>query len=102
MSFGSILRKFREEAGLSRKELADKAGMRSEAGIRDLEQGVNQPSWDTVRKLAKALNKNCLAFDVDEEEGEPEKRPPGRPRKPDVEETPAPAEPKKRGRPRKE
>jgi XRE family transcriptional regulator, regulator of sulfur utilization len=82
--FAGRLRELREAVGLSRKELADKAGMRSEAGIRNLEQGIRKPSWETVLALCKALGVACDAFTH-----EPTDQPTGkagRPRKTVVEE----------------
>ena len=66
-------------AGLSRKELATRAGLQSEAGIRDLEQGRRRPSWDTVVALCKALRVSCDAF-LQQPTGEYRTQP-GRPRK---------------------
>ena len=60
--FAGRLRELREGAGLSRKDLADRAGMKSEAGVRDLEQGLNYPTWPTVLALAAALGVDCTAF----------------------------------------
>src|SRR5262249_49738432 len=91
--FKDRLRELREAAGLSRKELAQRAGMRSEAGVRNLEQGIRNPSWETVLALSKALGVDCTAFTQ-----EPAERPPatpGRPRKPAVE-RPAGSKPSKR------
>ncbi len=60
--FGVRLRELRERAGLSRKELALRAGMQSQAGIRNLEQGVRAPGWETVLRLSQALEVDCTAF----------------------------------------
>lgn len=59
--FGGRLRELREQAGLTRQELADRAGLKL-GGIRDLEQGVNQPKWGTVVALSQALGVSCEAF----------------------------------------
>jgi transcriptional regulator with XRE-family HTH domain len=77
--FAGRLRELRVAAGLSRKELAALAGMRSEAGIRDLEQGVRKPSWATVIALCKALKVPCDSFMEEPAELPPAQ--PGRPRK---------------------
>jgi transcriptional regulator with XRE-family HTH domain len=50
------------QAGLSRKELAARAGLQSEAGLRDLEQGRRRPSWETVVALCKALGITSDSF----------------------------------------
>lgn len=60
--FGGRLRELREARGLTRKELATRAGLRSEAGIRNLEQGVRAPSWPTVIALCQALGVTCEEF----------------------------------------
>src|SRR5262249_28942820 len=53
--FGALLRRCRQEAGLSREELAERAGMSSKA-IGALERGDRQrPYPATVRRLADAL-----------------------------------------------
>lgn len=96
--FADRLRELREQAGLSRKELAAKAGFRSEAGIRDLEQGVRKPTWETVLALAQAMGVECTAFTVPASADLPPAKA-GRPKGPDPEGEPAPAKP--RGRPRK-
>ena len=79
--FGARLRELREAAGLSRKDLAERAGMKSEGGIRNLEQGVNGPTWETVLALAKALGVDCTAFAEEPTEAPTAPRKPGRPRK---------------------
>jgi transcriptional regulator with XRE-family HTH domain len=76
--FSGRLRELREATGLSRQGLADKAGMKL-GGIRDLEQGRNKPSWETVLALCQALGVPCDAFTQEPAEQSPAK--PGRPRK---------------------
>jgi len=54
-SFGPLLRRYREAAGLTQEELAVRAGL-SARGISDLERGRRQtPRLETVRLLAEAL-----------------------------------------------
>jgi predicted ATPase/DNA-binding XRE family transcriptional regulator len=54
-SFGALLRRYREAAGLTQEELAARAGL-SVRGISDLERGLRQtPRRDTVELLADAL-----------------------------------------------
>jgi transcriptional regulator with XRE-family HTH domain len=77
--FKDRLVELRMEAGLSRKELAARAGLQSEAGLRDLEQGRRRPSWEMVVALCKALGVSCDAF-LQEPTGEYRTRA-GRPRK---------------------
>lgn len=53
--FGSLLRRYREAAGMTQEELAHRAGL-SVRGISDLERGLRQaPRRDTVEMLADAL-----------------------------------------------
>jgi transcriptional regulator with XRE-family HTH domain len=59
--FQGRLRELREEAGLSREQLAERAGIKA-SHVRDLEQGVYVPNWTTVVALCKALGKGCDAF----------------------------------------
>jgi predicted ATPase/DNA-binding XRE family transcriptional regulator len=55
-SFGALLRRYRESAGLTQEALAQRAGL-SVRGISDLERGLRQaPRRDTVNLLAEALD----------------------------------------------
>lgn len=99
--FAGRLRELRTAAGLSREELATKAGLKV-GGIRDLEQGLNGPTWATMVAICAALGVDCTAFTVPPAEREPAG--PGRP--PKVEEPPTQPPTQKmtkpRGRPRKD
>jgi predicted ATPase/DNA-binding XRE family transcriptional regulator len=54
-SFGTLLRRYREAAGMTQEALAERAGL-SVRGISDLERGVRQsPRRETVDLLADAL-----------------------------------------------
>ena len=56
--FGMTLRQFREAAGLSQEELAERAGL-SLRGISDLERGLRTtPRLETVRMIADGLGLN--------------------------------------------
>ncbi|MBV9601015.1 MAG: helix-turn-helix domain-containing protein [Chloroflexi bacterium] len=56
--FGSLLHRYRAEAGLSQGELAERAGL-SRRAISDLERGVRRAPYPvTVRRLAEALKLN--------------------------------------------
>ena len=61
MAFMDRLKAARTQAGLSQAELAEKAGMHR-FGVAKLEQGVRQPTWETVQALAAALGTDCRAF----------------------------------------
>jgi len=52
----SQILELRLEKGLSQKELAKKAGTKQTV-ISRVERGVNQPSIDTIQKIAKALDR---------------------------------------------
>src|SRR5262245_52701412 len=77
--FAGRLRELRVAAGLSREQLAERAGLKA-GGIRNLEQGVRLPGWETVLALAKALGVECTAF-TQEPATSDAALPPGRPRK---------------------
>lgn len=53
--FPDILRKTREDKGLSQADLAEKAGMQPSA-ISHFEAGRRSPSFDNLKRLADALN----------------------------------------------
>jgi transcriptional regulator with XRE-family HTH domain len=59
--FAAALKRLREEAGLSQAALAEKAGM-NVFGVAKIEQGLREPGWATVLKLADALGVECTAF----------------------------------------
>ena len=94
-AFAARLKELREAAGLSQKELAEKSGL-SQKGISNWEQGIREPGWLAVLKLAEALGVNCLAFQ-EEPESVPEPRR-GRPPKPEPESTERKKEPKGKGK----
>jgi putative transcriptional regulator len=60
-TFGEKLRQLRAEAGLTQDELSDKAGV-SLGAIRNYEQGIREPYWDTAFRMAQALGVSCEAF----------------------------------------
>ena len=53
--FGKHLRKIRLEQGLTKEQLADKAGMHF-TYVGQIERGIRNPSLVNLQKLAKALN----------------------------------------------
>lgn len=79
--FGIQLKSLRQEAGLTQKALAERAGLRSEMGIRDIEQGRRNPAWETVLALCKALGCSADTF-MQAPDGTPETQP-GRPAVPE-------------------
>lgn len=78
--FAGRLKELRTRAGMTQGELAAKAGIKVGA-IRDLEQGRNGPTWETVLALAAALGVTCEAFTQEPTAEATEPRRPGRPRK---------------------
>lgn len=52
---GNRIRKFREELGISQKQLAEQIGV-SNSRISNWEQGINRPDADILVKLCTALN----------------------------------------------
>ena len=55
-TFGERLQLLREQAGLTRAELADRSGITRQA-VTAVETGRRpHPTWDTVLKLAAALS----------------------------------------------
>jgi DNA-binding XRE family transcriptional regulator len=87
----------RERAGLSQRELADRAGC-NPFTIAKLEGGRQEPAWPLVLALAKALRVTCLEFNGKAASGFQETRPRGRPPKAAP---PGPKTKRPRGRPRK-
>jgi transcriptional regulator with XRE-family HTH domain len=59
--FGRRLRKYREAAGLSQAELADRAGVHRRTVIK-IERGEREPHWPTAVALAEALGKEVTDF----------------------------------------
>ena len=52
---GNRIRKYREECGLSQKQLAEKINV-SNSRISNWEQGINRPDADILAKLCTTLN----------------------------------------------
>jgi transcriptional regulator with XRE-family HTH domain len=77
--FGHRLRELREGAGLSRADLAEKAGI-SERAIVQWERGEREPSWSMVLALAAALEVDVNTF-AQPPTTQETARGPGRPRK---------------------
>jgi transcriptional regulator with XRE-family HTH domain len=76
-TFGAALKHLRAIADLSLKELAERAGLTSDAIVK-LESGARKPSWETVLALARVLGVDCTAFQTVPETDVPT-RPRGRP-----------------------
>jgi transcriptional regulator with XRE-family HTH domain len=61
MTFAERLRELRDKAGLSQEALAQKAGM-SVGTIRNYEQSVREPLWDSLFQLCRGLGVSCTMF----------------------------------------
>ena len=59
--FGPRLKELREQAGLTQRALAARAGI-SQRAVSHYEQGLHDPTWPSVLALATALGVDCLAF----------------------------------------
>src|SRR4051794_26422612 len=88
--FAGRLKELREAAGLTQKQLAEKAGM-GQRTVSALEQGLSDPIWSTAIALAKALGADLRAF-LEEPSGPPADpkrgRPPKAPAAPPADEAP--------------
>ncbi len=74
MAFGERLKELRIAANLSREQLAEKSGV-ARGTIRDLEQGLHSPSWQTAQKLAAALGVTALGVTFQDAGPAPPKAP---------------------------
>lgn len=61
-TFSARLLALRSQAGLSPAELARRAGI-SRAVYSRMESGQRKPSFDTLQKIARALNCSLSVFD---------------------------------------
>jgi transcriptional regulator with XRE-family HTH domain len=59
--FPGRLRELRQAAGLTQKQLAEKAGV-SQRAVSHWEQGLREPSWGNVIALGRVLGVDCTAF----------------------------------------
>ncbi len=83
-AFKDRLKEAREEAGLTQYALAKRAGISKQA-MNLLESGRNQPSWETVQRIAHALGLPCERFQdpalaKEAAGGEEKPKRPGRPK----------------------
>jgi DNA-binding XRE family transcriptional regulator len=75
-SFGALLKRYREAAGLTQEELAERAAL-SPRGLIYLERRARQPYPDTVRRLATALSpRDRAAFEAAARGGDDRVAPP--------------------------
>jgi transcriptional regulator with XRE-family HTH domain len=66
----TLLKRLREDSGMTQEQLAFDAGITASALSR-IERGLNSPGWTTVRRLAEALGVTLarLAGEVEEAAG---------------------------------
>lgn len=55
MTIGARIRKFRNDGGLTQKELADEVGV-TESAIRNYERDIRTPNDQQIEKIAEALD----------------------------------------------
>jgi transcriptional regulator with XRE-family HTH domain len=55
LALAALLKRLREERGITQEQLAFDAGLTASALSR-IERGLNNPGWMTVRRLAAALD----------------------------------------------
>jgi transcriptional regulator with XRE-family HTH domain len=72
MRFKDKLRKLRQTAGVTQDELAGRAGL-PVGTVRNYEQGIRNPPWVNVVRLASALGLSCEAFTECDEVAKPAK-----------------------------
>ncbi|QJX00048.1 helix-turn-helix domain-containing protein [Frigoriglobus tundricola] len=61
--FGPVLRRIREEKGLTQKRVGDTAGVHPNT-VAKMERSEIEPSWPMVLALAQALGVDCTAFNA--------------------------------------
>lgn len=66
-SLGKILKELRKLRGLTQEDLAMQTG-RSVDAVSQWERGINWPNFETIERLAKALDVPVKAFFDDKEE----------------------------------
>lgn len=80
-SFAARLKELREAAGVSQYRLAQLSGLAKQT-LSQLEKGSNDPSWETVLKLAKALGVSVAEFAPVEPQTPDPTPPPPAPKRP--------------------
>ena len=87
--FGPRLRELREAAGLTQKQLAERAELHYMTLVK-LERGERVPSWETVVQVSRVLGCSCEAFLTPATNPEPETRRGRPPKREEVEPEPEP------------
>jgi CheY-like chemotaxis protein len=71
--FGTAIRNQRAELRLSQEELADRAGLHR-TYVSDVERGARNPSLETIRRLAQALERSVSTLFIQTEAGKRDER----------------------------
>lgn len=61
MHIGKLIKKYREQQGLSMNELARRADV-AQSGLSDVEAGKRQPTFDWLERVVNALNLTMVEF----------------------------------------
>jgi len=70
MVLAGLLKRLREERGITQEQLAFDAGITASALSR-IERGLNNPGWMTVKRLAQALDVTLVRLAGEVEEAAP-------------------------------
>jgi transcriptional regulator with XRE-family HTH domain len=68
--FAGRLKELRQQSGLTQEQLARKANL-SVSAVRHFEQGLKEPTYATLLKLAEALGVSLAAFEPEQRKGKP-------------------------------
>lgn len=60
-ALGAAVRELREKRGISQEDLAHEAGITTST-VSLIERGRSNPTWSTVKNLARALNVSLAEF----------------------------------------
>ena len=55
MTIGARIRRYRNESGMTQRELADEVGL-TESAIRNYERDIRMPSYQQIERIAEALD----------------------------------------------
>jgi transcriptional regulator with XRE-family HTH domain len=69
LSLAELLKRLREERGVTQEQLASDAGITSSALSR-IERGLNNPRWTTLKRIAEALKVSLVDLATDIEMGD--------------------------------
>ena len=67
LALAALVKRLREERGLTQEQVAFEAGITASALSR-IERGLNNPGWMTVRRIAQALDVGLVELATDLED----------------------------------